>query len=637
MIALDPERPTRRSKEDSRLSPLGERPTALRIRRLLAQVRGRARRVFGSGVPSEPPREFTAPPPVVLEKTYAGPRMDAAVARARSNQRLIGVNDDYDLVRANFDYMNFLLTARSLPDPDVDPVRVFLRNGAEAVNSPDINFSMPAYLQRYPQHAHGEERSPYLEWLKRGRDAGEIADPAPQLERISELLGMEPLDVADHLAQARLDLKERLLHGKLGEMIARASEVEPMIGAIWPEVPTPKIHPFLPNVAEQSLAIHDCLDAADFRRARLVLVINRPRWGGGRRMEGHLAHALSDRVDPADIVVIYTDDSGKAPAGRFPDGVREIDFKAFTAGLRGPHARRVLLELIRSFHADAVININSRLFYDLLLSHGKPLSDSERIFLMMFCNEQTERGNVYGYPLRYFYRCFDVVEGVITDSHYLADWLSELYQLDDDDRRRLHVFSAPVDPTLPLVEPRPAVAGKRPQVFWAGRWDLQKRIDVVLDVARRMPDVDFRMWGEQIARDGGVGSEVPPNVSLEGVYRRLTDLELADADVWLYTSAWDGVPGQILEVAMTGVPIVGSLAGGTGEVLHPSESWPVADAGAPEAYEKAIREVLDDPVMARQRARAFRSRMLAERSVSGFAEQTASVLLVNDPQGASDD
>jgi glycosyltransferase involved in cell wall biosynthesis len=120
---------------------------------------------------------------------------------------------------------------------------------------------------------------------------------------------------------------------------------------------------------------------------------------------------------------------------------------------------------------------------------------------------------------------------------------------------------------------------------------------------------------------------MPPNVTVEGRYSHISEIPLADADVWLYTSRWDGVPSQLLEVAVTGIPIVGSLVGGTGEVLVEGESWPVGqDAGA-DAYIDAIRSVLADPAASRRRALSLRERMLRERTQKEFADHVADMLL----------
>ena len=43
-----------------------------------------------------------------------------------------------------------------------------------------------------------------------------------------------------------------------------------------------------------------------------------------------------------------------------------------------PAAHRLLVELIRSFHAEAVVNINSRLLYESMATYGKALAASER-------------------------------------------------------------------------------------------------------------------------------------------------------------------------------------------------------------------------------------------------------------------
>jgi glycosyltransferase involved in cell wall biosynthesis len=577
-----------------------------------------------------PDRARPAPvyPELAEERSNVGPMMDAIVTRAKRNQRPLGVDADYDLLREHFDYLNFMLQAPALHDaPDVDPIRVFLRNGADAVNSPDYNFSMKDYLGRHPEHRNGPERSPYLEWIKRGRAAGEIADPAQGIDKMAEVLGLEPHQIVNELVTTRTDMMERLRTGKLGEMFAKAADIEPLIGSVWIETTRTRMIPLQgKHVSGQVAAIHACQKAAGFRRARIVVVTNRPRWGGGRRIEGHLAHALTGTIAPEDIVVIYTDKSGASPRGRFPAGLREIDFAAAVETLPDEHKQQALVSLLRSFRADAIVNINSRVLYGALTPYGKALAATERIFLCMFVHERRAQGNWFGIPLQFFYPLFDLVEGVITDSDYLRDQLTDIYQLSEADRDRVHVFRAPVEPELAPAAHVPADSSRRPVVYWAGRWDRQKRVDIALEVARRMPDVDFRFWGEAVFKGAPVG-QVPENVRLEGLYGHISELDLSNVDAWLYTSAWDGVPSLLLEVAMTEVPIVASLVGGVGEVLSDDDSWPVAEWEDPEAYEKALREILDDPVEARRRSRALRERLERDRTQVAYGACAAAVLL----------
>jgi glycosyltransferase involved in cell wall biosynthesis len=580
-------------------------------------------------------RRGTSTAEVTAEPTNLGPEMDRLVVELKRRQEPIGVDADYDLLRENFDHLNFALQAqaKSRITPN-DPIRHYLRNGPEAVNNPDINFSMREYLARYPEKRN-KRTHPYLGWLRRGKSAGEIADPAPEIEKMAQVLNVSPSELVDALVERRTDLQQRLRTGTLGEMWAKAAEVDPLVGGAWPESSRPALLPLAgATVVQQIAALHRSQTEAGFRRARVLLVVRSPRWGGGRRMEGHIAHALASEVAPEEIVVIYSDESGDPPAGRFPDGVRQIDFAALVAELEHEWQEHTLVMLLRSFHADSIVNINSGMLHRAMRAYGNGLAATERLFPIFFCNEQSQIGNWYGWPSSQFYRVFSRVTNVITDSDYLARWFDDTYQLDARSREKIRVLRTPVDPALPVTEPDPSSRpSHRPTVFWAGRWDRQKKIDLVLEIARRMPDVEFRMWGEPVLQRRTLERR-PDNVKVEGRYTAFADLNLNEADVWLYTSGWDGVPTLLLEVAMTGIPIVGSLVGGTGEVLSEADAWPIAEIDDPGAYVEAIREVLADRPAARERALALRERLLHERPGRAFAEQVTDLLLVPDKGSA---
>jgi glycosyltransferase involved in cell wall biosynthesis len=568
-------------------------------------------------------------PDAELEITNLGPVMDEAVLRAKRRMR-IGADPDYDLLYENFDVLHYLLQSPDLIDrPDVDLIEHFLEHGREEGLSPHPDFSMTEYVDRYPNKTSPQKvRNPFLFWLKHGKAAGDIADPAPRINRVAPILGRRPEQVADLVAERRRDLQQRFRTGRLGEVLARAAEIEPLIGATWTEIARPHLPPLSRRVVvDEMCAIHQAHEAAGFRKARIVLVSSRAWEDGGGRVEGHLAHALATHIDPSDIVSVTTDDSTGAPADRFPDGVRQIDFARITRDLPKNRAEHALAMLLRTFDADAVVNVDSTMLYDAMRSHGRALAATERLFLCFSGNEQTAMGNLAGSSLSYFYRAFDYVAGVITDGEYLARELAETYRVGEKARERLHVFPIPFDATIPAISESPATPGRRPQVFSAGRWDRQTRTGLPLAVARLMPDIDFRMWGES-ARDDVDDS--PGNVRWEGTYANLSEIPLAEADVWLDTSGRDGIPSRLLKTAMTGIPIVGSLVGGTGEVLSADDAWPVAESGSADAYVAAIRAALADPEDSRRRASALRERMLRERNEKAFATRAAEVLLVAD-------
>ena len=157
--------------------------------------------------------------------------------------RPAGIDADYDLAYEHFDLAHFLLQARHLLEAHgVDPLAVFLRNGPRAKASPEINFDMTTYVERHPERVEG--RTEPLPGLARARPVrGELADPAPGLDGMAGVLGLTPAALATELAATRTDLEQRLLTGTLGEMLADAAEVEPLIGEVWPEIVRPLLPP----------------------------------------------------------------------------------------------------------------------------------------------------------------------------------------------------------------------------------------------------------------------------------------------------------------------------------------------------------------------------------------------------------
>jgi glycosyltransferase involved in cell wall biosynthesis len=149
------------------------------------------------------------------------------------------------------------------------------------------------------------------------------------------------------------------------------------------------------------------------------------------------------------------------------------------------------------------------------------------------------------------------------------------------------------------------------------------------EVAQLMPDVDFRLWGDGVSAPGDT-PEAVANVRIQGPFPHVSEIPLAEADAWLYNPDSDGVPSELLDIAMTGIPIVGSLVGGTAEVLGEAGAWPVRDAGQAAAYVEAIRVALAEPGEARRRATALRERLLRERTEKAFAAQVADALLIGE-------
>ena len=146
-------------------------------------------------------------------------------------------------------------------------------------------------------------------------------------------------------------------------------------------------------------------------------------------MEGHIAHALANHIDPSEIVVIYTDDSTEAP-GRTgtPTGSARSTSRDIVARMPKDRAQHALVMLLRSFHADAIVNINSRMLYHAMRTYGRRWPPPNGCSCASSATSRPPLGTWEGWSLRYFYRTFDYVTGVITDSDHLARELTSTYQ-----------------------------------------------------------------------------------------------------------------------------------------------------------------------------------------------------------------
>lgn len=598
-------------------------PVSTRAVRRARGLAGRAKRRVQRRVQQvQEDRRVVGPkPPVEPETTHYGPRIDALVERLRRLQRHTGVNPDYDELREHFDHYHYVLQAWEL-DPDIDPIRRFLRAGADAKNMPDPNFSMTKYLRRYPERREGSERSPYLEWLRHGKELGEIADPADGIEVLAPVLGLEPQEVLDEVVALRTDMFQRLRTGTLGEMYAKAIELEPLIAETVRDTARGVAQLPLRNesVAGAVAAIQAAHKAAAYRRARVLFVVDGPA-SHGRTIEDELVKAMAETVSPEEVVVIYTDQGGTARPGRFPSGVREVDFATSLERVGPMDSEMALVSLVRSFRSEAVVVVDSELMHRSLQPYGKALAHSERVFLC-YGTKGSRPTSAEGWASRTFYSSTDVVEGYLTDSERYRDEVSEHFLLDADDQARIRLLPAPV--TDAPGTPQPADAPGRPLVRWIGGQAAHDPSDIPQALAERMPDVDFELWGE-LTLQGDPSRSLPDNVRAMGEFDSLAQVTEGGASVVLVTGRWHA-PAELVALAVTGTPIVATPDGTAAEVLG-SESTPVADGSSVEEYEKALRAVLSDRDGAVRRAGVLRDRLVAERDWTGYVARAAQILL----------
>ena len=352
----------------------------------------------------------------------------------------------------------------------------------------------------------------------------------------------------------------------------------------------------------------DCLQTIGSLQPDIIVLVPWLMRGGADL--GALHHVRATMSLGKTVLVIATLAADSPWKDRIPEGVCFLELGLIGKALSEEHRLLVLARLVLQSPAAVVHIINSQLGWEMVKRYGKALVTSEKkLFASVYCDD-VDRHNVrWSYPRFYFPSCYHFLNGIICDSVWYPLSL----------QRQFGVSSSKIST---VYFPAVVLSGKTyrsanvPRIMWAGRLTLQKRPDLLIAVARMLPDVAFDVWGYAYGRDGKKYRqelEKLPNVQLCGSYDSFESLTTQQSyALLLYTSAWDGLPNVLLEAVACGLPVVASAVCGIPEFISEATGYPVVDWENPQAYVDAIGEALGDPKGRRERwERAFE--LLGER------------------------
>lgn len=321
------------------------------------------------------------------------------------------------------------------------------------------------------------------------------------------------------------------------------------------------------------------------------------------------------------VTVVITRDVKSPWRERIPAQARVVEFGQVTRYASESDRRLILLRLLLQSPARTLHLINSELGWQLMELFGKSLtSEGIRLFASVYCDDINTNGVRCSYSTDYLPKVWQYFSSIISDNR---QFLTELQLRDGLPADRMHALYFPS--AMPLARP---LSG-RGNVLWASRITAQKRPDLLLEIACAMPDVAFDVFGEA---DASCSSDILraltrlPNVRLGGSFDSFAELAAGgDYDLFLYTSAYDGLPNVLLEATVAALPIIAETVGGVGELLDRQSGYPL-DPGADCAlYVAAIREVLAYPEEARQRVAHGQAVLRQRHSWATFSESLRAI------------
>ncbi len=139
-------------------------------------------------------------------------------------------------------------------------------------------------------------------------------------------------------------------------------------------------------------------------------------------------------------------------------------------------------------------------------------------------------------------------------------------------------------------------------------------IDCFAEVARENENISLTIVGDGVLR-GEIEEQaqqlgVADKIRITGV---VSDVEnyLADADVYVASSVFEGLPISMLEAMSAGLPVVSTNVGGVPDIIKNGENGILVALGDKEGYVQAIRELITDEE--KRRAYSERAKLLSAK------------------------
>jgi len=493
--------------------------------------------------------------------------------------------EDLRIVERHFDAEYYIAQNPEISGRYISPLLHFMTLGWIEMRDPNPKFSISGYL-RNNKDIRDQGVNPFLHYHKYGYRENHRS----------------VISVVD---AARIALFED--SAEMRALIAQAKHYEPMVAL-----------PQTPRIITSPLKVESRSSVAQALRRKLagksykyIVAVPHVRMSGASRVASIFADALAHVRDPTEILILTTDSSESEYIKWFSEHLDIFDLSKEIAPLGPEDKIRALITVLRGINCDTIINVNSRLAWDMMRLFGRQVHHEFRVVTYLFTSEETVNGDRIGYPIQWLRDTTAHHHLLLTDTKSLADNLSDRLGFDQgtDDAQVIPLYT-PISSTTEITANPDKPDNNAGHFLWAGRFDPQKRLDILIEIARANPDMTFDVYGKTLLGKMDINAYNPPdNIIPKGTYTNLQDVLDTPYTGFLYTAQWDGLPTIILDMAAAGLPIVAPNVGGIAEVLDQNTGWLVDDFEDVNGYSAALTEMAINPERAQARVQALRSRL----------------------------
>lgn len=413
------------------------------------------------------------------------------------------------------------------------------------------------------------------------------------------------------VTQNLFDLKNT---SELTKQIEKISQIEPSIKPLNPKLPI-SVMPFNSDYYSAGAGVEKLLGQTD-----LIIFRDSINFGGADSVLANLYHALKYTF-PSKKVSIVSVGKVDSDALKIHGLSREdiIDLSEFysTKFHDSPLLAHILTELVYDIvvgsSAKAVFNLNCGVLWQAIELYGRQISSLTELYAYVFCDDRDEFGNVDGYPANYLGSTITYFTKVFCDSDSLKNILLNRLPFSKAVESKIITLKTPVAYNPSSLRD---FSNDNKTICWAGRFDVQKRPDLLIEIADALPEFTFEVWGKKVI-DSGIEYDFSrcANIRLMGLFEDIEEVLETEPTLFLYTADWDGVPTILLKMMATGIPIVASNVGGISEILPPNC---IAETNEVSSFLKKIKQI-SDFCRTGNLHESYRSE-LGERSFNNYAE-----------------
>lgn len=373
-------------------------------------------------------------------------------------------------------------------------------------------------------------------------------------------------------------------------------------------------------------ALHPVLNKLLDARIDHVLIVPWLRRGGADRAALAYLRVLQARF-PGRVLLITTEPAESYWISQIPEGLVSLQWASVANWHSSAEARQALAWMLVRLSPACIHVMNSWLGWEMLATDGARLRAISRTFASLFWYGPSDAWQLRGYAADYVARLEEsgAVDLYITDNAAFPRQLQKDLGLDSD---RFHCVWHPTTEIVATADRSPP--GTRPRVMWASRFAAEKRLDLLIQIAKACPDFLFSVYGDADALDAKLlafqeSLSALGNVVLGGAFDNFSQLPLDSHDLFLYTSSSDGMPNVVIEAMARGLPVVSAIVGGVGDLIDETTAWPVHDIHDPAAYVTAMRSALADGDGRWSRATRGLALIQERHTLDAFARQLKQV------------